>query len=93
MRRKVNLEYDGAMSEKELRKELKDLTTSVLIFLKHLDLLMKQPSSVERGKKIATLCNNLDIANDSAMHFGLGFGFKKIGRLKKMTKAPIKKEK
>jgi hypothetical protein len=43
-----------------------------------MDLLMKGPSTEERGKKIAKLMNDLDFVNDCAMHFGLGLSFKQI---------------
>jgi hypothetical protein len=64
------------------KKELKQLTTAVVWFLGELDSLMKQPSTRERGQQIATLCNDLELKNDSALHFGLDLDWKKLKKLK-----------
>lgn len=69
--------------ERELRQNLKDLTRSFLVLLARLDVVMKQPQSPERGKAIARICNDMDVANDCAMRFGLGLNFGQIERLKK----------
>ena len=66
------------MSEKELKKRLSVLTSAVVIFIRCIDTLMARPESHDRGKKISLLVNQLDMANDSAMHFALGYSFKKI---------------
>jgi len=47
-----------------------------IIELEELKALMKQPSSIERGKKIAQLSNWLELNNDDAWHFGLGKSLK-----------------
>ena len=65
------------------KKSLVELTTIVVRFLAAFDKIMKMPESVERGKALAKICNVLDMKNDSAMHFGLEYGFKKINNLKK----------
>jgi len=65
------------------KKYLKDLTETVAVCLSALDHVMKGPSTVERGKTIAKISNHLDMGNDAAMHFGLGYGFKKIANIKK----------
>lgn len=62
---------------RELKKHLKDLTILVSNYLKNLDVVMKEPSTVERGRKIANLANSLDFFNDSARYFGLGVDFRK----------------
>ena len=54
------------------RKYLKELTTVVQMHLRDLDAEMQKPSDNQRGKRIAILCNALEIANDRARHFGLG---------------------
>lgn len=64
------------------KKYLKSLTQSVIKFLTALDTEMKNPSSYERGAKIAKLANSLEIENDSAMHFGLDLSFDKIKKMK-----------
>jgi len=67
------------------KQYLKELTEKVARFLAGLDILMKEPSSCERGKKIARLCNYLDMANDSAM-LNMGYGWKKINNIKKRAR-------
>jgi hypothetical protein len=58
------------------RKHLEDLTTTVMAYLKQSDLVLQQPSSVERGKRLAALSNALEMANDQARYFGLGINFR-----------------
>jgi len=65
------------------KKYLKRLTESVASFIVALDDVMKEPSSYERGKMIAKLNNFLDMQNDAAMKFGLGYSWKKINNVKK----------
>jgi hypothetical protein len=66
-----------------LRKNLKELTWSVLVYLAEYDELMKLPGSGERGRKLAALANRLDVANDIAQRFGLGISFPAIKRRKR----------
>ena len=75
---------DPAM-ERHLKahKHLKELTTCVSVFLRHLDAEMVKPSTVERGGRIAKLSNMLEMANDGALHFGLNQSFGKISRTKR----------
>lgn len=54
-----------------LREHLGDLTMKVRAHVAALDAEMKKPADVERGKRIAALCNTLEYANDSARHFAL----------------------
>lgn len=65
-----------------LRRELQKLSCSVINQLARLDSEMKKPSSFEHGKIVAGIANDLDMANDFAMHFGLGLGFRKISKMK-----------
>jgi len=67
----------------EEKKYLKGLTANVLKCLKAIDQEMKRQESAERGRRIAAICNCLEFYNDQAMRFGLGYGFKKINRMKK----------
>ena len=63
----------------ELRKKthyLRDLTKTVRHFLAAFDETMKETTSVDRGRKLATLCNGLSMANDSARYFGLGIDYR-----------------
>jgi len=64
------------------KKELIKLTEIVAKTLTAIDAEMKNPSTVERGKRIAKICNQLEMTNDSVMRFGLGYGWKKISSLK-----------
>lgn len=61
----------------KFKKHLKDLTESVSGFLVRIDAHMKAPSTPERGRIIAKLCNELEMANDSARYFGLGVDYRK----------------
>lgn len=54
------------------KKYLKDLVGAVRLFLGELDVEMRKPSTVERGRRIAELSNALEFGNDEAWHFGLG---------------------
>ena len=64
-------------AERELRKHLRDLITTCEATIAALDTEMKKPSDVNRGKRIAALCNALEMQKDVAKHFGLGIPFKK----------------
>lgn len=61
---------------RELRKALVILTKNVRWFIAQLDVVMANPSTVEREKIIAKLSNELEIANDLARHFDLGIDLK-----------------
>jgi hypothetical protein len=76
--------------ERALRKELRDLTTTVSAFLAALDKEMHRPGTpADRGPRLAKLANGLDMANDSALHFGLGKPFKSA----KLNPKPLEKVK
>ena len=64
--------------QKELRdhkKALTSLTTSVVNFLALLDVVMKGPSTPERGRRLAKLASDLGMANDFARHFTLNLSW------------------
>ncbi len=61
---------------REYKKSLRALVEATQTFITNLDALMKEPSAVDRGRKIALLSNQLDYAKDIAKHFGLGIPFK-----------------
>jgi hypothetical protein len=64
------------MKTKE-QKYLKELVTSAEHFIKNMDVIMQEPSTVERGKKIAQQLNALEMQKDQAKHFGLGIALDK----------------
>jgi len=53
------------------RKALKELVDSINKALEAIDIEMKKPSTMERGKKIAAICNFLDRAKDVVRFFTL----------------------
>ena len=55
-----------------LRQYLRNLTRDVGYCLDALANEMRTPSTVERGKRIAAICNKLNLSNDSAKRYGLG---------------------
>ena len=57
---------------RELRRYLRDLTRDVGMCLAAIDTEMAKPSTPERGSRIATICNRLNLSNDMAKRFGLG---------------------
>lgn len=73
----------NTLATKNARKYLRELTSGVLHWLHALDTEMKKPSSAERGRRIAAILNALDMANDVAMHYGLGLSFEAINRHKR----------
>ena len=71
---------------REYKAALVDLTGAVAAFERALDAEMKNPSSYERGSRIAILLGNLTMANQSVMHSILGYSFAKIYRLSGIKK-------
>ena len=69
---------DDQKKIRELRRHLKNLVMSVTGYLRQLDVAMKEPATVDRGRKIAQLSNALDMAKDEAAHFGLGIPLNKL---------------
>ena len=65
-----------AQQAKKYKAALQKLTLAVRAHLDALDLEMTKPSDVERGRRVAGLCNQLEIANDHARYFGLGIDFR-----------------
>ena len=64
-------------SNREMRKYLTQLTKSVRMCLEAIDIEMKLPSTNERGKRIANICNALEMMNDKARYFGLEIDYRK----------------
>lgn len=67
--------------ETKFKKALEKLTVAIIIFDKKMEEIMKLSSNYERGQKIAQAMNDLTIANQSALHFDLGYSFGKIKKL------------
>lgn len=71
-----------------LKKELEKLVAANIQAMNALDAIMKAPEgakwtsstepfrSLNRGSAVAKVLNALEMANDSARHFGLGISFK-----------------
>lgn len=78
--------------ERTTRRHLGDLIATVRAFSAQMDALMAQPSTVERGKKVASLVNALNYVNDQALYNGLGFDFRKDGPTRKPNIKAIQKE-
>lgn len=64
-------------NENKLRRKLSEMTGQVRGFLYLLDALMLQPSTVERVRKIADLCNRLGMYNDGVRYFWCGVDYRK----------------
>lgn len=77
---------------KKLRKHLVELTDQVLLVLDAFEKVMKQPSTVERGQKIARILNALEQSNDQARFFGLGLDYRNDGAAKKRRIAQLRKK-
>lgn len=63
--------------ERKTRRYLGDLVISIRQFEAIMDVLMLQPSTVDRGKRIAAAMNGLTQATDQALWYGLGMDFRK----------------
>jgi hypothetical protein len=78
-----NYPIEAKREVRQLKKSLKELTVSVSNFLARIDLIMKERESIDRGKFIATACiatacNELDLDNQCAKHFGLNIPLNKL---------------
>jgi len=56
---------------RQYRKDLDLLTKEVKLFLAQFDVEMSKPSTRERGERVAKLTNDLELANDIAIRYGL----------------------
>jgi hypothetical protein len=61
---------------RKTRRCLKQLSSIVSKCLVAIDAEMALPSTPERGKKIALICNALDMANDQARCFARGINYR-----------------
>jgi hypothetical protein len=72
--------------QREIRKlklRLKELSGFVAVAIEAIDRQMKNPSSPERGSKIAKIFNALELKNDSTLHSTLGLTFPQMKAFKK----------
>lgn len=72
------------LEKSKYKKTLAELTKTVAQALTLIDVEMRKPSTLQRGKNIARICNVLEMANDSAMYSVLNYGWTKIGNIKKL---------
>jgi hypothetical protein len=63
------------------KKELDKFTKIIISFENALDKEMENPSSFERGKRIASLINKLSLKNQLIMHFILDYSLEEIEKL------------
>ena len=61
----------GKLSRAKLPKEAKLFVLQTRLFLSKLDLEMTQKESAERGKRVSSLANELEMAVDLFEHFGI----------------------
>lgn len=59
------------------RKALRQLSDDVKAFLAALDVEMRKPSSLERGQRVATAANALNLRNDTVRRYSLGMALGK----------------
>ena len=76
------------MKQSPERKYLRELTTKILLVICALDSLAERPDLKEIfrapiGSALARFNNALELANDGAMHFGLGISLAAIAKRKK----------
>jgi hypothetical protein len=62
---------------RDTRRHLRDLVNAAGLAIVTLDDEMKKPSTEQRGRNVAKICNYLEMQNDSAAHFGLGLPLRK----------------
>lgn len=68
---------------RKLKAAMRELSMTVAACLEALDRQMRQPSTVERGKNIAKICNVLELQNDSVLHSTLHYTFPQMKVMKK----------
>ncbi len=74
---------------REYSRALLELSKAVTVSLESLDRVMAKPNSTARDKNLSKVANFLDLANDIAMHNGLGWGFRKIENTKKKIRETL----
>lgn len=67
---------------KRHKTSLEDLTNTAITLIDLFDKVATEPASEAKGKKLAAIIGKLEFQNDKALHFGLGYSFKKMNKLK-----------
>lgn len=67
---------DAERDARKYKKALMGLVANVRLALDAIDAEMKNRESPERGKRIAKICNALDMANDSVRYSVLDVNFR-----------------
>lgn len=70
---------DHEKEAKKLKRELKELSNTVLFCIREMDAIGKGLSvglTKDSGRKLAHLANKLEMANDSARFFALGIDYR-----------------
>jgi hypothetical protein len=82
------------MSERDLKKHLRDLSAAVTAHLADLDEEMRRPGPADagRGSRVAKIANALDFANDRVRYFALGVDYR-TDRKGQGTLGPVAPEK
>ena len=62
------------------KKRLIDHCKIVRNSLNYIDKIMTEKESLERGKKIAKACNEINFSIDTIEHFELGVSINKLGK-------------
>jgi len=78
---------------REIKKYMGNITVVIANTISALDAAMKGPSTEQRGKTIAAAISTLEYTNDSLMHFGLNYDFKKINKIKKQLETQFANKK
>jgi hypothetical protein len=76
------LEAEQRKKIKALEKAIRGHLRTVYSVLDQLDAEMKKPSDHERGRRVANICNALDMSADAMLRFQFGYGWKRITRFK-----------
>lgn len=66
----------------EYKRHLANLVQENIRILRELDRVGKMPPTVERGRALAKVANDLEMALDRAGHFGLGFSLEGLRVMK-----------
>jgi hypothetical protein len=77
---------------REAHQELRALARAVSLALAQLETVMQAPASPARERRIAAIANALDLANDKALHFGLGESLAAIKREKQRLRDLVEQE-
>ena len=73
-----------ALANREIRRlkaAMRQLVRASYSALDGIDVEMRGPSTVERGRKVASFCSYLEFETDQANHSGLGTPLKRLKRV------------